>query len=184
MKTTNPSALLSLIVIAWATLPATAEAVLRATGGAASFDASGPAGLKIQGKTSDVSVSETQGNVRVNVALANLDTGIDLRNHHMRDKYLEVQKYPEAVLVVEKASLRVPEDGKDSSASANGTMTIHGQTKPVTFTYKAHRDHDAVDVSGSAHIDIREFGIVVPSYLGITVKPGVDVAAHFVAHDV
>ena len=41
---------------------------------------------------------------------ASLDTGIDLRNKHMREKYLEVQKYPNAVLTVDRSTLHFPDD--------------------------------------------------------------------------
>ncbi len=173
-----------LAALACAALPTASFAALQASGGSATFDASGPAGFHIQGKTSDVTVAESGGNVTVNVGLANLDTGIDVRNRHMRDKYLEVQKFPAATLVVARSALKVPADGQASDGSASGTMTIHGQSHPVSFTYKAKQDHGSFDVSGSVHIDMKEYGINVPSYLGITVKPGIDIAVHYVAHDV
>src|SRR5580698_6245660 len=67
------------------------------------FDAAGPAGLKIEGTTSDLNVAEDSGNVVITVPLANLTTGISLRDHHMRDKYLEVPKFPAAVLTIPRA---------------------------------------------------------------------------------
>lgn len=143
--------------------------------GAVSFHATGPAGLKIEGKTSDVAVREDAGKVHVIVPLANLDTGISLRNKHMREKYLEVGKYPNAELVVDRAALKFPADGQETSASAPGQMTIHGQTKPVTFTYKASRAGSAYQVSGAVHVNLKDHGIDVPSYAGVTVKPDVDV---------
>ena len=117
------------------------------------------------------------------MGLATLDTGIELRNRHMREKYLEVQKYPNAMLVVDRSTLRLPDEGRESSGSANGTITIHGQSRPVSFTYKVHRNREAFDVTGSVHVNMNDYGIQVPSYLGITVKPDVDIVAGFVAHD-
>jgi polyisoprenoid-binding protein YceI len=175
------------LLLAGATLlvfPSAVLAALHADRGSASFDASGPAGLRIQGKTTDISVSEAKESVRVTVALANLDTGIDLRNRHMREKYLEVPKYPTATLDVPRSALHFPEEAHEIGGSASGSMTIHGHSRPAVFTYKARRDHDAIDVTGTTHIDMNDFGIVVPSYLGITVKPGIDISVHFVAHDV
>ncbi len=173
----------ALAVLAFSTLPAASLAAVQGSGGSVTFDAKGPAGFNLEGKTSEVSVSETAGSVRVSVGLATLDTGIDLRNRHMREKYLEVQKYPSAVLVVDRSTLRLPDDGRDSSGAANGTMTIHGQSHPVSFEYKVHRARDAFDVTGTVHVNMNAYGIQVPSYLGITVKPDVDIAAAFVAHD-
>jgi polyisoprenoid-binding protein YceI len=173
----------ALAIVAFSTLPVASRAAVQGNGGSVTFDATGPAGFKLQGKTSAVSVSETGGTVRVNVGLATLDTGIELRNRHMREKYLEVQKYPNAMLVVDRSTLRLPDEGRESSGSANGTITIHGQSRPVSFTYKVHRNREAFDVTGSVHVNMNDYGIQVPSYLGITVKPDVDIVAGFVAHD-
>jgi polyisoprenoid-binding protein YceI len=173
----------ALAAIAFSTLPAPSRAAVQGNGGSVTFDAMGPAGFKLQGKTSAVSVSETGGTVRVSVGLATLDTGIELRNRHMREKYLEVQKYPNAMLVVDRSTLRLPDEGRESTGSANGTITIHGQSRPVSFTYKVHRNREAFDVTGSVRVNMNDYGIQVPSYLGITVKPDVDIVAGFVAHD-
>src|SRR5581483_4442375 len=84
-----------------ATVSAASYAALStATDAKVTFGAAGPAGFKIEGTTSELSVSEGGGNVMVSVPLANLTTGIALRDHHMKEKYLEVAKYPAAVLTV------------------------------------------------------------------------------------
>lgn len=153
-----------------------AAALGQASNASVSMLATGPGGLKIEGKTSELLVKEEAGKVHFVVPLAHLDTGIELRNRHMRDKYLEVGKYPNAELVLDRAALKFPEDGRESSGSANGTMTIHGQTKPVTVSYKAKRSGNSYDVSGSARVNIKDYGVDVPSYLGVTVKPDVDVS--------
>lgn len=76
-------------------VPALASASLARTGEAsATFLAVGPAGLEIEGKTSELEVAEADGKIEVAVPLANLDTGIALRNKHMREKYLEVARFP------------------------------------------------------------------------------------------
>jgi polyisoprenoid-binding protein YceI len=154
-----------------------AHAKLSGSGGEVSFTATGPAGLKIVGNTSQLSVKEDGANVVVTVPLGAVDTGIALRNKHMKEKYLETDKYPNAELTVARASV------KEGSGSAQGTMKIHGQSKPVTFTYNAKKAGAGFAVDGTVKLNIKEFGIDVPSYLGVTVKPEVDVAAKFNAAD-
>ena len=170
-------------LLALGLFPSIADAALSASSGSASFEATGPAGLRIEGKTTEVAVSEANGTVHVAVTLEHMDTGITLRNRHMREKYLETAKYPTADLVVPRTALTFPEEGKTFSGSAAGTLTIHGTSKPVTFTYRAQRNKSAYDVDGSVSIDMHDYGIQVPSYLGITVKPGIDVHVKFVAND-
>lgn len=176
------SSLLSLAVAL--SLPTLAEAAfVRMGDAAAAFVAVGPAGLKIEGKTSELDVAEVDGSVKVGVPLANLDTGISLRNKHMREKYLEVAKYPRAELTVDKSSLKLPADGAEVAGTANGTMTIHGQSKPVMVQYVARRSNGTYAVTGTTRLNIKDYGIEVPSYLGATVKPEVDVSVRFSAAD-
>ena len=85
-------AALSLSLVASST--AGYAALSAATDSRVSFGASGPAGMKIEGTTADLSVADDGANVVTTVPLANLTTGIGLRDHHMKEKYLEVPKYP------------------------------------------------------------------------------------------
>ena len=144
-----------------------------------SFHASGPAGLAIDGKTPDLLVAEQDGNLVITVPLANLSTGIDLRDRHMKEKYLEVPKYPNAVLTVARTALKVPSSGEKLATDTPGTLQLHGQTRPVTVHYEAKGDGGSIATSGSVHINMTDYGIQVPSYLGVTVKPEVDVTASF-----
>jgi len=143
------------------------------------FEAKGPAGFKIAGTTADMSVNEAGGNVVLTVPLGNLNTGIDLRDHHMREKYLEVPKFPAATLTVQRAALKVPSASERVEADVQGALTLHGETRPVSVHYDSKVDGTSFVTHGKFHINMNEFGITVPSYLGVTVKPDVDVSASF-----
>jgi polyisoprenoid-binding protein YceI len=174
MKKTLSALTLSLVALASVGV---AQAKLAGSGGEVSFTATGPAGLKIVGTTSQIAIKEDGANVVVSVPLSSVDTGIALRNKHMKEKYLEVDKYPNAELTVARSAV------KEGSGSAQGTMKIHGQSKPVTFNYNAKKAGEGFAVDGTVHININEYGVEVPSYLGVTVKPGVDIAVKFSATD-
>ena len=168
---------------ALALVPADADAKMAAAGASVSFTAIGPAGMKIVGTTSDLAVKDDGSKIAVAVPLANLKTGIDLRDKHMREKYLQVAQFPTAELEVARGSLNLPADGANASGTGQGTIKIHGVSKPVTFKYVAKRSAASYDVSGNVQINIKEFGIEVPSYMGVTVKPDVDVQVKFTAKD-
>jgi polyisoprenoid-binding protein YceI len=156
-----------------------AEATLSAPSDAhVVFDASGPAGLKIEGTTPDLRVSSTDASVVVTVPLANLSTGISLRDRHMKERYLEVGKFPETTLTVVRSQLKVPSKGETLQADVPATLTLHGQSRPVTVHYETRND-GAISVQGRLHIVMTDYGVTVPSYLGVTVKPDVDVNASF-----
>jgi polyisoprenoid-binding protein YceI len=170
-------------LLAVATFSLVAAAKLNRTGDAkTSFKAAGPAGLSIEGKTSDMSIADDGTTVTITVPLSNIDTGIGLRNDHTK-KAVEADKYPSVTLKVARAALKFPAAGADSSGDAKGQFTLHGQTKDVTFHYAAKNAGGTISVTGSTRINVNDYGVTPPSYLGVTVKPDVDVSTSFSATD-
>ena len=160
-----------------------ALAKLAKTGDASvAFTATGPGGLKIVGTTSELAVADDGQSVAVTVPLRALDTKIELRNKHMREKYLEVDKYPNAVLTVARSELKMPTSG-EVSGDAAGTMKIHGREHAVRLHYTAKRAAAGMAVSGTVKVNIKDFGIEEPSFMGAAVKPDVDVSATFPVAD-
>ncbi len=147
--------------------------------GAAVFKAVGTGGFKMEGKTKQVAVADDNTTVTVTVTLTDIATGITLRDNHTK-KYLEVEKFPTTTLAVKKAALKIPEAAGPLEGSATGAYTLHGVTKDLPFTYKGACAADGTcTVEGSMNINMKEFGVNVPSYLGITVKPDVVVTSSF-----
>lgn len=176
VRTSHRSFVAASMLAATALFAVSAHAAFgNASNAAVSFLASGPGGLKIEGKTNALTVSEAEGKVRFVVPLAGLNTGISLRDSHMRDKYLEVGKFPNAELTIDRSAIKLPADGQSSTGQAAGTLTIHGQSKPVNVGYQAKRSGNTFDISGALRINIKDYDVNVPSYLGVTVKPEVDV---------
>jgi polyisoprenoid-binding protein YceI len=159
-------------------MPALAQAALHTSGAPeVSFTASGPAGLRIVGRTHDLVVSEQSGRIVIEVPLRRLTTGIDLRDRHMKE-HLEAGRFPTVDLIVARASLRFPTSGA-VSGSAHGNLRLHGQDHDVTFRYTAERSGGVIQVQGTVKVRMNRFGIEVPSYLGMTVRPDVEVSARF-----
>ena len=72
--------------------------------------------------------------VRLEVDLASLDTGIDKRNQHMREKHLETGKFPKAVFT--GVAVRGPagarlEPGKTVPLEVEGTFSLHGVDRRI-----------------------------------------------------
>lgn len=142
-------------------------------GGTAGFKAVGPGGLNIDGKTSEVDVADDGTTVTVTVKLTGLDTGMSLRDKHTKED-LEADKFQTATLKVARSAVKL-----GGSGDAKGQMTIHGQTKDVTFHYETSGD----TVKGTTRINVGDFGVKPRSYLGISIKNDVDVFASFPVKD-
>lgn len=148
------------------------------------FFATGPGGLNIDGKTKEMSIGDDSRKLVFTVPLKDLDTGMPLRNDHMRNKYLEVDKYPNATLEVPRSQIEFPALGKRSEGDVKGTFTCHGKSKEVTVHYKAHREKDnGLGGEGKFKINLKDYDISVPKYLGVTVSPDVDIQVKFNATD-
>lgn len=183
MRTSRIATLFVAAIISVAGLADAKLAVVSGQPAKAHFHASGPAGLAIDGNTDEVSASDDGTTIKVVVALGKLDSGVALRNDHMRNKYLEVAKFPSATLTVARSALKFPADGSSTSGDAAGVMNIHGKDKNVTFHYTAQRTGATFKVFGTVPLTITDFGINVPSYLGVTVKPDIAVDVSFSATD-
>jgi polyisoprenoid-binding protein YceI len=143
------------------------------------FNATGPAGLRIEGTTHDLTLSKTPEAWVATVSLATVKTGIALRDEHMRDRYLETTKYPTAELRILPKDFVLPKGGEQVKTQAPGVLTVHGKSHPVTVSYTAVLKQDVYAVEAHFDLDMRDYDIQTPRYFGVTVKPPVTVSAVF-----
>lgn len=115
------------------------------------------------------------------VDLRTLDTGINLRNAHLREKYLEVGKgagFETATLsAIELEGLSpVAPQGK---GSFSGVLTVHGTAKAVSGEVDVRRTAGGLHVQASFPIVLTDYAIAKPRYLGIGVTDTVRVEVTF-----
>ena len=160
-----------------------AFALGRASDASVTVLAHGPAGLRIDGKSRELSVEDDGTTVTFKVPLAPIDTGIGLRNRHMRES-LEAERFPVASLRIRRSEIAFPRDGAPTQGTVKGELTLHGQSHPALVRYQASRDGTGkVRVHGSLHLDLRDFAVNRPSYLGVTVAPEVEITVEAVLED-
>jgi len=106
------------------------------------------------------------------VDLQTLETGIAIRDRHMRENYLEVEKGPEfAVATFEQIRI----DKLEGKATFTGTLVLHGQRKEVTGTADLQQRDGRIRVQAQFPIRVSEFQIPKPSYLGVGVRDEIQV---------
>lgn len=132
--------------------------------------------VKIPGKGKGVSgqLTEHQGKVTGELVfdLTSLKTGIELRDTHMKDNYLQVTEHPTAKLSFKDMSIPADFDG---SFKFKGLLTLHGEEKEISGEAEMDKDGKTITVKGEFPIKITDFKIPVPSYKGITVAEKVSV---------
>ena len=99
--------------------------------------------------------------VTVAVDLATLDTGIALRNRHMRENHLHTDKYPQAVFhgarILESSAPGLGQ-GKTTKLRVRGILAMHGVEKVVEAPVEADLLPD-----GSVHALVR-FDVKLADY--------------------
>lgn len=117
------------------------------------------------------------------VDLRTLDTGISLRNDHLREKYLEVDKgagYDKAVLSdIDLKGLNP--DAPEGKGSFTGSLTLHGVTKTVAGPVEVKKTGSGLRVKASFPVNLPDYNIPEPRYLGVGVKNTVQVEVTFTA---
>lgn len=147
------------------------------TKGAVVFNATA-IGLKFQGKGEG-----PQGEVTLDSGVAGsfkfkmetLDTGINLRNQHMKDKYLEIAKYPNSELKIEEVVGFKPES-PDGKYEFKGVLTVHGVAKPVSGQVTVKKVAEALQIKAEFDTKISYFSIPLPAYAGVALKDDVKVS--------
>jgi polyisoprenoid-binding protein YceI len=108
---------------------------------------------------------------RVALDLTTIETGIDLRNRHLREKYLEVAKgsgFDKAVLSEVRVAAAESEAFRGRSAFT-ATLLLHGVTHEVGGECQVKDTAAGVAVEASFPLTLIDFGIEPPEYLGVGV---------------
>ena len=177
MKNVISSAFVAVLVAAGLSVAATGK-MERTAGASVSFTGKGPAGFKMVGTTDQIAVADDGAKLTLTVPVETLKTGNGLRDKHMTEKYLETGKFPTAILALDKGQLKFPKaDGEKIEGKATGQLTLHGVTRPQEVSYSMERAGGIYKIASNFKMNFKEHGVDVPSYLGVTVKPDVEVAA-------
>ena len=115
------------------------------------------------------------------VDLNTLDTGIGLRNRHMRENYLETEKFPTthfkgSLIKIDKSN------PNEITALAQGKMFIHGveRLKSVQVTIK--KEGDKLRVIGEFEVKLSDYGITVPSIMFYKIDEAMQLKIDFSLH--
>lgn len=103
------------------------------------------------------------------VELKSLDTGIGLRNRHMRENYLETDKFPYA-----RYKGRISEVKKSPSGGfivvSDGDFEVHGKSKAMTIVAEVTGDGKSYHVSSRFSVKLPDFQIEVPSLMFLKIS--------------
>jgi polyisoprenoid-binding protein YceI len=150
---------------------------LSADQGQITFLAKGkPALISIKGEGAGASAQllekDSMLNGVVSFQLDTLKTGIELRDDHLKNKYLEVEKFPTATLTF--SNFKIPDD-LTSEIPFNGILNLHGIDQPIQGLVTINKESKQQKLKADFKIKLSQFKIEIPSFKGITVAEDVQI---------
>ena len=142
-------------------------------------------GGSFEAKTKNLSgdvtpASDEQGAVRgaLKVELQTLETGIGIRDRHMKNNYLEVEKGPGfATATIE--DIRV--EKLEGKTVFTAMLSLHGQKKKVSGAAELQQKDGKIRVQAQFPVKVSEFEIPAPTYLGVGVKDEIQIKVALMA---
>jgi polyisoprenoid-binding protein YceI len=119
------------------------------------------------------------------VDLRTLKTDESMRDNYVRQNVLRTGQFPFAEFAIESVSgfPATYSEGSEVTLTLIGTMTIKGQTKPVTFTVKARQAGNTLTATADTQFNMTDFGIQPPEVVLAKAKDGVVLQVVLIARE-
>lgn len=117
---------------------------------------------------------------RFTADMTSFDTGIGIRDKDMRKKYLETEKYPEAVFLLEDARPTLLDHSTADTLrlAVTGSMTLHGVTKDHVVEATLVPTTDGFSVVATFPLLLSDYDIAQPKRFLFTVDDEIRVEVH------
>jgi polyisoprenoid-binding protein YceI len=124
-------------------------------------------------------LADGRGRGRLEIDAASIDTKNAKRDQHLRSKdFFHAEEHPQLVVEVTQAGRQ---GGGADNVAATGTLTVAGQTRPLTVTAPITQATDgAITLTAEADVDRADFGMRWNQLGRITGKAHATVVARFV----
>jgi polyisoprenoid-binding protein YceI len=181
----NAAFVFAMALITGAAAPAGAADAYKVSGGEVTVMCPLTVGGSFEAKTKKLSgdvapASDEQGAVRgtLRVELQTLETGIGIRDRHMKNNYLEVEKGPEfATAIIE--DIRV--EKLEGKTVFSGMLSLHGQKRKVTGPAELQQKDGSIRVQAQFPLKVSDFAIPAPTYLGVGVRDEIQIKVSLMA---
>jgi polyisoprenoid-binding protein YceI len=102
------------------------------------------------------------------VQMSTIHTDSSQRDAQFDGRIMDVATYPTGAFTLTRAIDLgpLPAVGAVRSYAAAGNLTLHGQTRPVTFSLQAERTASGIEVAGSIPVLFSRWDIPNPSFTG------------------
>ncbi len=109
--------------------------------------------------------------------LNSLNSGIEMRDSHMKEKYLETEKFPTSKLTIDPISFseNILKSKNKNQSEFKGSLNLHGEEKPIIGNSEFLIKDDQLKIFAKFKIKSSDFKIETPSFAGITLGDEIEI---------
>ena len=113
------------------------------------------------------------------VNLNAVDTGIGLRNRHMRDNYLETDKYRYAKYAGQVVEYHIGSEDSIFNVIADGKINIHGIEQPLIIEGVSEKSNDQYHFQCAFKVKLQDHDIKVPQLMFMKISDTIQIELDF-----
>lgn len=119
-----------------------------------------------------------KGDMYFEVDLNSIDTGIGLRNRHMRENYLHTDKYPYAKFNGKLTAAEMT-DENEYRVTATGTMSIHGIDREIEVNGTLTDKDDTLNIHTEFVVSLTDYNIEIPQIMFLKIEEDMQLVLDF-----
>lgn len=160
--------------------------IVKKNNGSVKFFATGsPSSLRINGvgvsPEGNIEISHDEKSSKVqgsfNFDLSTLNSGIEMRDSHMKEKYLELEKFPVSKLSINPIFINedILKSKSKIQSEFKGTLNLHGLENKVVGATEFTLTNDQLKILAKFKIKSSDYKIETPSFAGITLADEIEI---------
>lgn len=127
------------------------------------------------------SATPARAEALVAVQAQGLQSDNAVRDQHLRDKLIEVGRFPTITLKAREFTPAGGANGARGEGVLSGSLTLHGVERPVRIPLRYSVDNGVLHATARFSIKLTDFSLPPPRMLGLAVRDEVVVEAQLVA---
>jgi YceI-like domain len=123
------------------------------------------------------------GKIEFSVLMKGFEFEKALMQEHFNEDYVESDKYPKAILkaVIENSSTILLTTDKTYSVKVNGTLTMHGVTKPINTTATIKVKNGIASATAALPVLLSDYNIKIPAVVADNINKKIDISINIPA---
>jgi hypothetical protein len=118
------------------------------------------------------------GKIEFSVLMKGFEFEKALMQEHFNENYVESDKYPKAILkaVIENSNTILLTTDKTYSVKVNGTLTMHGITKPISTTATIKIKDGIASATATLPVLLADYNIKIPAVVTENINKKIDIS--------